>query len=689
MIPEIKRQFIMDKVRDTIKRISDQGYAIHNWKSKASDDQISKFIKLASKRGIILTKTQLAMLQVPNSPTSLNCYCWMDHYFELVGDKIPNSDGEIHLEPTDMRSIWKEYLIDMRHAGERFLCYSAFNNMTFYMGEREQYAARIRDAMNNPGLFCSIISDGMAQSHCELPYFGNSYSFPEPLTQHFQGCLNHGRSFTIFRTFHNVFQDSNAQIHSFLLTLEETAKAEGGILPDTIYYQIDGGSENTASIQYEQLIKDAFGKTIPVYVKDLWVIPDYEDILLPHMDMNFGRYAKMEWTQLQFIFEAVPVDVDNFPLGVKTTYRRYSADEVIEIKPDADDECGFQEYCVESRTYPLATEGSETQPARPAGMYLLRSMPTPDKIKPIEFAKEVPESDDVQQYLEKFPDRMHIPFGSELFGTAYSNCQSTVPAVTAELRRKLRAERDKERRRYRAAECVTWEQRGDRRPVVSNPLIPIDGNGNEIPDTMTTTAREPSKQQRSRTHQRGRNTSSTVNATTTSITLPTVEDEQRATSTLDGGSVVNAVSTSTEPPSLVGAANKRKRKSCKKLTSSFRREDFSSGDSSADDEEQIALRSRTRLRAGSPIKNRNSTVNVSKQMMTARNTSNQVSDVPRSLRSRPVRVAKTTALAALSTVSTTESADEVADYIKESHRLFDSRVLLWFPYDDKLDVRTQ
>lgn len=177
------------------------------------------------------------MIQVPNSPTSLNCYCWMDHYFELVGDKIPNSDGEIHLEPTDMRSIWKEYLIDMRHAGERFLCYSAFNNMwnhcfpyvkirefkavtgkcstctllsharrthrdrerrskityfhalhrTFYMGEREQYAARIRDAMNNPGLFCSIISDGMAQSHCELPYFGNSYSFPEPLTQHFQG----------------------------------------------------------------------------------------------------------------------------------------------------------------------------------------------------------------------------------------------------------------------------------------------------------------------------------------------------------------------------------------------------------------------------------------------------------------------------------------------------------------------
>eukprot|EP01041_Mallomonas_annulata_P017024 gene17024-35278_t len=188
--------------------------------------------------------------------------------------------------------------------------------------------------------------------------------------------------------------------------------------------------------QYAQLIKDAFGKTIPIYVKDLWVIPDYEDILLRHMDMNFGRYAKMEWTQLQFIIEAVPVDVDNFPLGVKTTYRKYSADEVIEIKPDADDECGFQEYCVESKTYPLAIEASETQPARPAGLYLLRTMPTPDEIKPIgfkegsrvmfektmaavaksklpqcvidewkEFAKEVPESDDVHQYLEKFPDR--------------------------------------------------------------------------------------------------------------------------------------------------------------------------------------------------------------------------------------------------------------------------------------------
>ena len=47
-------------------------------------------------------------------------------------------------------------------------------------------------------------------------------------------------------------QNANAQIHSFLLELEnQTKKIVDGVatvvkLPDTLFYQIDGGSENTA-----------------------------------------------------------------------------------------------------------------------------------------------------------------------------------------------------------------------------------------------------------------------------------------------------------------------------------------------------------------------------------------------------------------------------------------------------------
>ena len=39
----------------------------------------------------------------------------MERFFELVGDKIPNSNGEIHLEPVTIKEIWEEYLVDMQY----------------------------------------------------------------------------------------------------------------------------------------------------------------------------------------------------------------------------------------------------------------------------------------------------------------------------------------------------------------------------------------------------------------------------------------------------------------------------------------------------------------------------------------------------------------------------------------------
>jgi hypothetical protein len=47
-------------------------------------------------------------------------------------------------------------------------------------------------------------------------------------------------------------------------------------------------------------------------------------------DRLFANYAKTENTKHQFCFEAVN-PCTAFPFGVKTTYRAYSADEVIEI----------------------------------------------------------------------------------------------------------------------------------------------------------------------------------------------------------------------------------------------------------------------------------------------------------------------------------------------------------------------
>lgn len=160
-------------------------------------------------------------------------------------------------------------------------------------------------------------------------------------------------------------------------------------LPDTVYFQIDGGSENTAKAaiaicellvarrvvkklvlsrlppghthedidqlfsiiwrhiqrrfvhtpqQYKENIKIALGQQCEVH--DIFVVPDYESFVRPFIDPKFSRYAKGEWTQLQFTFESVPIS-NYFPLGVKTSYRQYCQDSVNRIVFDSQSRCGM------------------------------------------------------------------------------------------------------------------------------------------------------------------------------------------------------------------------------------------------------------------------------------------------------------------------------------------------------------
>jgi hypothetical protein len=99
-----------------------------------------------------------------------------------------------------------------------------------------------------PSHYLSLITDGMAQNHCELPYLANVAKFPTPLPHHVQGVIAHGRHINIFRNFHNVPNRANFQIHTLLLTIEKIRDAlPDKKLPDTIYIQVDGGPENANS----------------------------------------------------------------------------------------------------------------------------------------------------------------------------------------------------------------------------------------------------------------------------------------------------------------------------------------------------------------------------------------------------------------------------------------------------------
>jgi hypothetical protein len=367
----------------------------------------------------------------------------MDFFFELMGDKPPNSKcTEIHLEPIPMIEIWEEYKRDMELNSDIVLDFSTFRKLwkccfphvkirqykqvgqtcgtcstlsnlrrTFkdrrsceyikmchalhratFMGERLAYYRRRVLAEQLPSEYLSLISDGMAQEHCKLPWCAN-YSKVKTLPHHIQGVLMHGRTMQVYRTFHNVPNGGNLAIHTLLLSLEKVIVDEGK-LPDTLFLQFDGGPENVAQSvyaicemliakgltkhitlsrlitghthedidakfakiwqkikrgyimtpdQWKSAIEDILSKpTVPCNAHNIFAVPDYSKFLKPHI-ANLSRYAKGQWTQLVFNFDAVPSS-EHFPCGVRTTYRAYSQDEVVLIEPSIMHPSGHNVY---------------------------------------------------------------------------------------------------------------------------------------------------------------------------------------------------------------------------------------------------------------------------------------------------------------------------------------------------------
>ena len=174
---------------------------------------LKNLVALAATFDIELSQRQLAALVVPNSVASLTCFAWMQSFFDAVGDQQPNHN-EIHLEPTDIKTVHAEYQQVVGDAGEPVLQYQSFLNMwtscfkhvkirefkavsgkcttccllsearrkqlslagrryltelhalhrTMYMGERLQYYERRNNAMLMPRSYWSGIGDGMMQA---------------------------------------------------------------------------------------------------------------------------------------------------------------------------------------------------------------------------------------------------------------------------------------------------------------------------------------------------------------------------------------------------------------------------------------------------------------------------------------------------------------------------------------------
>jgi len=100
-----------------------------NTGSRARKSTLSRIIEYCDKKNIILTKEQMAMVNIPNTDLSLKCYCWLRSYFNMIGDCEPNTDGEIHLEPCSIKDIYFEYVTDQRMQSSDFLRATQFSDM--------------------------------------------------------------------------------------------------------------------------------------------------------------------------------------------------------------------------------------------------------------------------------------------------------------------------------------------------------------------------------------------------------------------------------------------------------------------------------------------------------------------------------------------------------------------------------
>jgi hypothetical protein len=555
----------------------------------------------------------MASLAVPNSSLSLNAFAWMDDYFDLVGQPQPNGI-DVELEATPIDEIYDEYCCDNLLYRQDIISISAFETLwkecfprvkrreylavggkchtcadlslgrkthkgredrehlkmlhhlhrTGYMNERISYYARRQKACAMPHKYLSFISDGMMQMHCQMPWYGN-LDMADYLQQHIQGVLAHGRFMNVFRTFHNVYNDSNMQIYTFLRSLEKVYDAEG-FIPDDVFLQLDGGQENVSKnviglcellaargiikrlhltrlmvghthedidgrfaliwkrvrsafvltmSEYEKCIHQALSKDdLPCEVEDLFAIPDFDAFIRPHLDPNFGRYARRvkdkDWTVLQFKFEHIAAEdplYPLFPLGCRTTWRPFAAKNHVRIVKDRKAPCGMTfDNLTDIENYPPAQEGV------PKGMYVLQKFPTgeipPEPFVPgsrallesvcnsfcesyntdlgnvyanewINFKDNIaPQSDDAEEWVKDHP--LHIPFHDTLVHGApmRASTKDTNAATTGVEETPKTAYVDRSRK-SKQLDYVSWSRRGVKKkrndPCLHYPNLVYEG----------------------------------------------------------------------------------------------------------------------------------------------------------------------------------------------------------------------
>ena len=217
--------------------------------------------------------------------------------------------------------------------------------------------------------------------------------------------------------------------------------------------------------EYRQLVRTCLGKNrnIQVEVIDIFVCPDYINLMWDCIDHDIKSIWKKEQAQLQWCFEAVPRDI-NHRVGVHSTYRGYDQDnvfQIIEIDPLITPQYSldFRVQYTEVPTQPTADDEFEfigflqklpTREVKPVGIYKNSTRDVTRILQEInsyftkrnntvvlkqwsEFGETLPKSDNIREYMDDIKTNSYLPLKDELFGANITHDLTSViqPTVSA------------------------------------------------------------------------------------------------------------------------------------------------------------------------------------------------------------------------------------------------------------------
>ena len=249
---------------------------------------------------------------------------------------------------------------------------------------------------------------------------------------------------TLFCTFNHVQSTCDLTLYCVLSKIAEWRNNHNGDFPETLYIQCDGGCENANKYllgllefivvkrmakkiiltrlpvghthddmdaifgllwkwmsgrifetveAFKKGVEEAFShhqSRLKATVKLVNLVPNYQSFFEGSIDGLLSRYTKEQQTQHRWCFEAVDNSV-YFPFGVKTMYKAYASDKVVEIHKIPKTECvtplGRLTGLEPRTTYSAWYLREETIVNRYGveGFYLLTKIPFTDQLLPCEF----------------------------------------------------------------------------------------------------------------------------------------------------------------------------------------------------------------------------------------------------------------------------------------------------------------